>query len=259
MKAFTGVLLAAAGLLLGAALLSTALRRFTNRFYGQNGQDQWVRDHLLWEGADGFFVEFGARDGITHSNTAYFERTLGWKGLCIEPLAVEFKALRVNRPNCRCVNGAIGTRRGLQDFVIVEGKLGWNGFWEEMAPSRQRDLVKKNASGAVRLRTIKTQTYPLADLLRAAQPTADVLHASLLSIDTEGSELSVLRSLDWGRFRADVVQVEKSQHEKAIDRLMRKHGFVVRTDAQLQDSIYVRRAFVPSERPWWSVRCLPHC
>ena len=55
-----------------------------------------MRDHLLWGGADGFFVEFGARDGITHSNTAYFERTLGWKGLCIEPLAVEFKALRVN-------------------------------------------------------------------------------------------------------------------------------------------------------------------
>ena len=111
--------------------------------------------------------------------------------------------------------------------MIVGGVLGWNGFWEEMAPSRQRDLVKKNASGAVRL--IKTQTYPLADLLRAAQPTADVLHVSLLSIDTEGSELSVLRSLDWGRFRVDVVQVEKSQHEKAIDRLMRKHGFVVRT------------------------------
>ena len=141
--------------------------------------------------------------------------------------------------------------------MIVGGVLGWNGFWEEMAPSRQRDLVKKNASGAVRL--IKTQTYPLADLLRAAQPTADVLHVSLLSIDTEGSELSVLRSLDWGRFRVDVVQVEKSQHEKAIDRLMRKHGFVVRTDAPLQDSIYVRRAFVPIERPWWSVRCLPHC
>ena len=85
--------------------------------------DQWVRDHLLWGGADGFFVEFGARDGITHSNTAYTLRTLGWKGLCIEPLAVEFKALRVNRPNCRCVNGAIGTRRGLQDFVIVGGVL----------------------------------------------------------------------------------------------------------------------------------------
>ena len=66
----------------------------------------------------------------------------------------------------------------------------------------------------------------------------------------------VLRSLDWGRFRVDVVQVEKSQHEKAIDRLMRKHGFVVQTDAQLQDSIYVRRPFVPIERPWWSVGSL---
>ena len=55
-------------------------RRQTNGFYSKRGQDQWVRHHLLWGQALGFFVEFGARDGVAHSNSAYFERTLGWRG-----------------------------------------------------------------------------------------------------------------------------------------------------------------------------------
>mmetsp|Transcript_42584 Transcript_42584/g.96259 ORF Transcript_42584/g.96259 Transcript_42584/m.96259 type:complete len:256 (-) Transcript_42584:325-1092(-) len=234
-------------------------RRQTNGFYSERGQDQWVRHHLLWGQAPGFFVEFGARDGVAHSNSAYFERTLGWRGLCIEPLDSEFRALQANRPQCRCVHGAISTRRAVQDFVIVDGRLGWNGFWESMTPHRQRQLIKLNRSGEVRLRTIRTQTYELGQLLRGSLPTAAVPHVDLLSIDTEGNELSVLETLDFGAIIADVVQVERNADKLAIDRLMRRHGYRPRIDAQLQDSIYVRRGFTPRVKPWWVVRCLPYC
>ena len=244
------------------AAVSIALlfvRRRTHGFCSERGQDQWVRHHLLWGQASGFFVEFGARDGLEHSNTAYFERSLGWRGLCIEPLESEFRALQVNRPQCRCVHGAISTRRALQDFVVVDGKLGWNGFWETMTPHRQRQLIKLNRSGEVRLRTIRTQTYELGQLLRESQPAATAPHVDLLSIDTEGSELSVLMTLDFSAITADVVQVEKNSDKEAIDELMRRQGYRQRRDAQLQDSIYVRRGFSPREKPWWLVRCLPYC
>ena len=36
-------------------------------------------------------------------------------------------------------------------------------------------------------------------------------------------------------------------------------GYARRRDARLQDTIYVRRGFVPRARPWWSIRCLPEC
>lgn len=73
-----------------------------------------------------------------------------------------------------CIHGAIATRRATQDFVIVDGMLGWNGFWDSMSPPRQRDLLKRNRSGLVRLRTIQTETFVLESLLRASQPGASV-------------------------------------------------------------------------------------
>ncbi len=65
--------------------------------------------------------------------------------------------------------------------------------------------------------------------------------------------------MDWTLIEADVVQVEKQQDKPAIDALMARHGYARRRDARLQDTIYVRRGFVPRARPWWSIRCLPEC
>jgi FkbM family methyltransferase len=241
--------------------LAVAWRLYANPFYSERGQDHWVSSHLFWgvQPGSGFFVEFGARDGIAHSNTAYFERTLGWRGLCVEPLQTEFAALVANRPRCHCVHGAIAARRAMQDFVIVDGKLGWNGFWDSMNPHRQRQLVKMNRSGEVRLRTVRTQTYTLNELLREAQPRVIRPRVHLLSIDTEGNELSVLESLDWSLIDVDVVQVEKADRKEAINALMAQRGFVRRRDAKLQDSIYVRAGFDAQARPWWAIRCLPFC
>ena len=48
----------------------------------QAGQDAWVLN--LMGGRPGYFVEAGAHDGVTHSNTAALERDHGWRGLCVE-------------------------------------------------------------------------------------------------------------------------------------------------------------------------------
>jgi len=43
-----------------------------------------IKHSLLSFQTNGFFVECGGLDGETRSNTLYFERFLGWKGLLIE-------------------------------------------------------------------------------------------------------------------------------------------------------------------------------
>mmetsp|Transcript_33749 Transcript_33749/g.52544 ORF Transcript_33749/g.52544 Transcript_33749/m.52544 type:complete len:182 (-) Transcript_33749:305-850(-) len=91
-------------------------------FFSQNGQDQWIYENILKRSTNGrgVFLEAGAVDGVTNSNTLFFERSLGWNGVCIEPSPESFKELQVLRPGCDTKNLAIGglTKSGTASFVV---------------------------------------------------------------------------------------------------------------------------------------------
>eukprot|EP00966_Prymnesium_polylepis_P102672 2378404-Prymnesium_polylepis.1 len=54
-------------------------------YKGQEGQDKWVDQHIFRGRRGGVFVDLGCYDGVTYSNTWYFERVLNWSGVCVEP------------------------------------------------------------------------------------------------------------------------------------------------------------------------------
>ena len=67
------------------------------KWYAQSGQDRFLYGHFFASPIfcnNGTFVEFGARNGIEHSNTYAFERFMGWKGLLLEPDARESEKLQ---------------------------------------------------------------------------------------------------------------------------------------------------------------------
>ena len=74
----------------------------------QLGQDILV-DEYFGGKRGGVFVDIGAYDGVTFSNTLMLERERGWTGVCIEPLPDVFAELRQNR-GCVCVQACIGDR-----------------------------------------------------------------------------------------------------------------------------------------------------
>src|SRR5689334_13139538 len=64
--------------------------------FGLNGLDQALLNFIGSRG--GIFVEAGANDGLSQSNTAYLEFYLGWRGLLVEPIPELAVACRLNRP-----------------------------------------------------------------------------------------------------------------------------------------------------------------
>ena len=56
------------------------------RFYSQVGQDRFLLENFFRGRRGGVFLDIGAYDGETLSNTLFFEKTMGWTGLCVEPL-----------------------------------------------------------------------------------------------------------------------------------------------------------------------------
>jgi hypothetical protein len=59
---------------------------------------------------DGFYIDIGANDGKSYSNTFIFEN-IGWDGICVEPLPIVYKLLMQNR-QCDCFNVAVSETRG---------------------------------------------------------------------------------------------------------------------------------------------------
>ena len=69
----------------------------------QIAQDLFVLSELNFK-KEGFFVEFGATDGIDLSNTYLLENTFRWNGVLAEPSYTWHSSLKKNRPNCKILN-----------------------------------------------------------------------------------------------------------------------------------------------------------
>lgn len=76
---------------------------------------------------DGYFVEFGAVDGLHANHTGVLERDWGWKGLLIEGHTLAFEFLKKNRPDVTCVNEVIGEDGAEVVFLELEG-IGKSGY-----------------------------------------------------------------------------------------------------------------------------------
>jgi FkbM family methyltransferase len=201
-------------------------------------QDLWV----LWETGgkrDGYFVEFGATDGVSLSNTCLLERSYGWQGILAEPFTVWHAQLARNRTahiDHRCVWKQSGEQL---DFTATPQLPEYAG----VSARAFDDLhATRRARGAQRT---CVPSVSLQDLLREHAAPA---HIDYLSIDTEGSELDILEAFDFGAWRVDLLSVEHAFNagkRAALQRLLERHGFRRRFQRfSLWDDWYVNRALL---------------
>lgn len=180
----------------------------------QAAQDLWVLYESQGTGV-GFFVEFGATDGVTISNTFLLEKNYGWKGILAEPNPVWHPSLRKNRTSAietRCVYSFTGAR--LKFLSADDPEYG--GINDARGTAKK--LRRKGD-------TIEVETISLNDLLEVHHAPRQI---DFLSLDTEGSEYEILKSFDFDRWNVRLFTIELGPAEKdgAIDRLMHENGYV---------------------------------
>lgn len=98
------------------------LTRYGRPYRSQCGQDAFIHQRFFSGKKGGCFVDIGANDGITGSNTYFFETELGWGGLCVEPLPSAFAKLRQNRV-CSLFHGCVSDVAETEDFLEISGSL----------------------------------------------------------------------------------------------------------------------------------------
>jgi FkbM family methyltransferase len=171
-----------------------------NKSYSQCGQDTKLLQ--LFGDKKGFFVDVGAHDGVTLSNTKLLEEN-GWKGICVEPIPEVFEQLSKNR-KCKCIHGCVSKLE--QDEVSFCRVRGYSEMLSGIVDlyderHKQRILQECNRHGSTR-ELIKIPNWSLAKIL------ADVAHVDVLCVDVEGAEHSVIQTADFNRTQIDYILVE---------------------------------------------------
>jgi FkbM family methyltransferase len=221
-------------------------------FPGQAGQD--LLAYLYFRGKkDGFFLDIGAHDGRTYSNSFVFEQ-LGWRGVCVEPLPDVFELLRRNR-RCDCCQAALAGYSDPQaSFIHALGVNTLSGLEWEMADSHEGWIVQEG--GRPERITVKAMTFPE---LMDGYPGIRTI--DFLSLDVEGAELSILKTIDFDHYNFGLITVEcveeKNGEGEALRGFMAASGYGVLADLGL-DLVFAPRSRIEvGEFPGRPVHVVP--
>src|SRR5215469_1772751 len=86
-----------------------------------NDLDRKLKKYLDYE--NGSFIEAGGNDGLLQSNSYWFERFRGWRGLLIEAVPEQAELCRKNRPRAKVENVALVADPGTKSIRIKSARL----------------------------------------------------------------------------------------------------------------------------------------
>ena len=151
----------------------------------------------------GYFVEFGATDGVSLSNTYLLETILEWRGILAEPAKNWREQLLLNR-KCSITTKCVWRKSNeFLDFTEAnEGELS------SLTEFTQNDM---HAQKRQNKKTYTVKTITLMDLLKSHDAPNSI---DYLSIDTEGSEFAILQNFNFNEYRFNLITVEHNYTEQ---------------------------------------------
>ena len=195
------------------------LEALKQKSVAQLGQDLWVLEQTHYK-RNGYFVEFGATDGISLSNTYLLETEFGWDGILAEPNPVFFQQLEKNR-HCITTSACIAGETGREvEFILADVYGGMEAY---AGLDMHADTRKSYSEKGER---IKVTTISLHDFLLQNNAPRRI---DYLSIDTEGSELEILSAFPFEQWDIGLLTIEHNftPQRAQIRSIMQNNGYNV--------------------------------
>lgn len=186
------------------------------RSRSQFRQDLFVLSHLQFK-ENGYFVEFGATNGIDLSNSYLLETEFSWRGILVEPAKFWHKSLRENRPLANIEEMCVWSESNhCLDFNESD--------FAELSTINSFSSIDIHANRRLIGSRYTVTSISLNDLLRKYNSPK---HIDYLSIDTEGSEFKILSALDFSEFSFGVITVEHnfSDSRQNLHSLLTSNGY----------------------------------
>ncbi len=212
-----------------------AFRTLVMQFHSQVGQDQFLFERFFLGKRNGTFVDIGAYDGQTFSNSLFFEQNLGWTGLCVEPLPTEFEKLKARR-TATCVNCGVSDYDGFGDMLDVDVRVDAKMLSGLIENYDQRHVERIDRI-ALQKNVIRVPVTTFSNLLL----NHNLTKIDYCSIDTEGSELKILQGLDFDRFDISLFTIENNYNDTRIETFMAEKGYELVVAFGGYDQLYKKK------------------
>lgn len=205
-------------------------------YHSQLGQDLFVLETLNQK-KNGFFIEIGAGNGKHLSNTYLLEKEYNWDGILVEPNKSSFKAC-TNLRHCRVINKLI-LNSEVATVLFHEKRIGEFSFSEGYGNKNSNDVID----------SYEIESIKFEEIFRDFSIIPDI---DFLSIDTEGSEVEILSSINFSKYRPNIICIEHNyvkSNRVYIKNFLKSKGYIiVYSGISLWDSWFVREPNVRIKR-----------
>ena len=205
------------------------------RYFSQAGQDRYLDEQIFRHKRNGTFVEIGGYDGWNGSNCVFFEKVLNWTGVVVEASPRLVKRIGATR-SAEVINTAISDEDGTAEFLEVTSGLTQMGGLVNHYPDEALAGIRRDERHAETVVTVPSTR--LDTLLRVLA----LEKIDYCSIDVEGAERAVLRSIDFEATDIAVLSIENARPARtSYQDIMDPAGY--RLAAVLgKDEIWARRS-----------------
>lgn len=206
--------------------------------YAQQGEDLVVRNVLEVLGsATPTYVDIGAHHPSSNNNTYLFYKA-GGRGVLVEPNPTYAQLLRERRPGDTVLEVGIGvTDQSEADYYVIAGDGQRNTFSKEQVD----ELIEREGRGVL----LKVLKRPLVNVNAVLAKHFPQRAPDFVSIDVEGLDHAILKTLDFDKQRPKVFCVETStlsgEVHKGILDLMEAKDYAVRGGSYV-NTVFVDRS-----------------
>lgn len=181
--------------------------------YSQLGAD--LVAYALHKGKkDGFYVDIGANDGVSISNTLLFE-SLGWQGFCVEANPKTFQQLRKNR-KCDCYNLAVFSKNVGKMKMATSNASALDSL-EINLTDNHRNRMQYEGGRNEELQYVDVQSATFDEIM-INYPS--ITHIDFMSIDIEGGELEALQGIDFDKYTFSLMAIEHNYVTEASENII---------------------------------------
>ncbi|KAL1451404.1 hypothetical protein WDU94_005783 [Cyamophila willieti] len=179
----------------------------TIQYDPSQGQSKIVRE-IFANKRDGTFVECGAVDGVFLSNSLYLERALNWRGLLIEADRNNFNKLRTKNRNAYISNTCLSTSNQAKVNVFDSVNQTSDQVWWVKGIGKLDEEGDAALTKSRMVTKTKIQCFPFYSFMLAL----NMRTLDYFSLDVEGAELNILKTIPYDKIEIKVISVEWLHH-----------------------------------------------
>jgi FkbM family methyltransferase len=213
-------------------------KKLISKYRGLNKLDKKIERYINFN--NGFFVELGANDGVTQSNTYYFEKYRGWSGVLIEPVPNKYLNCINNRSKkTKVFCNACTSFDYKEKFVeiIYSNLMSVSVNLEtDIDIVRHIELSKMHLDKSESTFTFGAIARPLNQILIDANAPTKI---DFLSLDVEGSEIEVLKGVNYSTFFFNFMCIEARNIYK-IESFLKNKGYSLIDQLSDKDYLFKR-------------------